>query len=85
MQSFIQVNAPRLVQATVDKQGLPASVTHRGHLVAVRAILDTWRLDDEWWRDEISRLYYRLALADETTITVFEDLVRGGWYAQQYP
>ncbi len=42
-------------------------------------------MDDEWWRDEISRLYYRLVLADGTTITVFEDLIAGGWYIQRYP
>ncbi len=85
MQSFIQVNAPRPVQVTVDEQGMPTSVARGSHPVAVTAIMDIWRIADEWWREEISRLYYRLALADETTITVYEDLVRGGWYAQRYP
>ena len=55
----------------------------RADWVAV-AVEDTWRIDDEWWHDEISRLYYQLELADGTTITVFEDLMKGGWYAQCY-
>ncbi len=83
--SLISLNAPQPIHVTTDAHGIPASVTHGGRTVAVAAILDTWRIDDEWWRDEISRRYFRLALADETTITVFEDLVRGGWFRQRYP
>ncbi len=86
MSGLIPLNVPRPIQVAVDEHGLPARVARRaGRPVAVAAIVDTWRLDDAWWRDAISRLYYRLALADETTITVFEDLVKGGWYAQRYP
>ncbi len=84
MQSFVPLNMPRPIQVEVDEASLPTSVVRGGRRVAVAAIEDTWRIDDEWWRDEISRLYYQLALADETTITVFEDLIRGGWYAQRY-
>ena len=82
MQSFVPLNAPRPIQVAVDEDGLPTSVVRSGRRVAVAAITDTWRVDDEWWRDEISRLYYQLELSDETTITVFEDLIRSGWYAQ---
>ena len=85
MQSFVPLNMPRPIQVAVDEDGRPARVVRGGHPVAVAAITDTWRLDDEWWRDEISRLYYRLTLADETTITVYEDLIKGGWYTQRYP
>jgi hypothetical protein len=84
MQSFIPLNMPRPIQVAVGEDGLPTSVVRAGRRVAVATITDTWRVDDEWWRDEISRLYYQLMLADETTITVFEDLIRGGWYAQRY-
>ena len=84
MQSFVPLNMPRPIQVAVDDDGLPASVVRSGRRVAVTAIEDTWRIDDEWWRDEISRLYYQLELADGTTITVFEDLMKGGWYAQRY-
>ncbi len=84
MQSFVPLNMPRPIQVAVDEAGLPASVVRGGRRVVVAAITDTWRVDDEWWRDEISRLYYQLSLADGTTITVFEDLIRGDWYAQRY-
>lgn len=34
-----------------------------GDRVPVLEILDRWRIDDEWWRKEISRMYFHLVLA----------------------
>ena len=50
----------------------------------VREVLDTWRIDDEWWRKEpVSRLYYRVVLEDGTVTSLFKDLVGGQWRRQQ--
>ena len=35
--------------------------------VSVIDVLDRWRIDDEWWRQEISRMYFRVALAEGRT------------------
>ena len=48
----------------------------------VAAIQDRWRIDDEWWRAPISRLYYQLLLEGGLLLTVFCDLRAGGWYLQ---
>jgi len=56
----------------------------RGQLCAVTAIRDTWRIDDEWWRTEISRRYFALELDGGNRRTVFQDLVTGAWYVQHY-
>jgi hypothetical protein len=48
----------------------------------VAEILDHWRIDDEWWRKEISRLYYHVALDGGRLVTVFQDLIAGGWFMQ---
>jgi hypothetical protein len=40
--------------------------------------------NDEWWRKEVSRLYFELALEDERTLTVYRDLVTGRWSQQNY-
>ncbi len=85
MQPFLSLNPPRPIHVTVDEGGMPASVVRSGRQLPVTAVVDTWRIDDEWWRDEISRRYHRLALADGTTLTVVADLIAGGWYAQRYP
>jgi hypothetical protein len=52
---------------------------------AVASIQDRWRIDDEWWRDSaISRLYFAVQLHGGRMVTVYEDLLRGGWWLQRY-
>jgi hypothetical protein len=65
-----------------DPAGRPTGVRWRGRWVAVTSINDTWRIDDEWWRKEISRLYFQIILAGDRPLIVFHDLIGGGWYAQ---
>jgi hypothetical protein len=53
--------------------------------LAVEAVLETWRIDDEWWRDRpISRLYSRLLLEDGRTVDVYQALRTGRWFRQAY-
>ena len=78
------LNVPKPVEVLAGAAGAPRAVVLRGQRVAVTDVLDSWRIDDEWWRQEISRRYFRLALADGRTLTVFLDLIAGGWYAQRY-
>jgi hypothetical protein len=49
----------------------------------VRQILEIWQIDDEWWREPISRRYATLALENGQTVTVFRDLVTERWYLQE--
>ncbi len=78
------LNAPRPLEVTTAADGAPGAITWDGRRVAVESVLDNWRIDDEWWREEISRRYYHLLLADGRTLTVFTDLIAGGWFAQRY-
>jgi hypothetical protein len=50
----------------------------------VTAIQNAWRIDDEWWRERISRHYFRVELGDGQVLTVFHDLVSDRWYQQRY-
>ena len=43
-----------------------------------------WRIDDEWWRKPISRLYYLLEFTTGSRFTVFQDLITGRWYRQNW-
>ena len=53
--------------------------------LAVAAMQDRWRIDDEWWRHRpVSRLYFSLLLEDGQKVTVFRDLVSGRWAKQAY-
>ncbi len=62
----------------------PHTVTLRDGPVAVAAVVDEWLVEDEWWRAPLARRYLRLLLADGRLLTLFADLVHGGWYLQPY-
>jgi hypothetical protein len=59
----------------------PAPRAVRSHL-PIETILDRWRIDDEWWRREISRMYFSVALEGGQLLTLFHDLTTGRWYGQ---
>ncbi len=68
-----------------DEQGRPAAVYLSGRRYAVEAVLETWRIDDEWWRQRpVGRVYYSLLLEDGRTVTVYRELVSGRWAKQAY-
>lgn len=53
-------------------------------------IREIWRIDDEWWRRPISRLYHEVVLVTGAILTLYRDLREegpeeggpgeGGWY-----
>ena len=73
---------PAAVEATT--RGLPKAMLWRGTYREVAAIRDSWRIDDEWWRDEISRRYFAIELEGGAHVTVYHDLARDAWYVQPY-
>jgi len=85
------LNVPRPLRVVADERGWPVAVgvgqhlTPHPHLAPVLEVLDRWRIDDEWWRKEISRMYFQVVLASgeaPLVMTMFHDLVEGGWFAQ---
>jgi hypothetical protein len=49
----------------------------------VEAILESWRIDDEWWRQPISRAYMEVLLVRGKRVMLFQDLFTGLWFIQQ--
>ncbi len=78
------VNEPRTVTVEVNESGLMTVGRPDGRTVGrVEAILESWRIDDEWWRQPISRSYLELLLAGGKRVVVFQDLLTGLWFIQQ--
>jgi hypothetical protein len=50
---------------------------------AVESIIECWRIDDEWWRQPISRRCYEVVLESGRRVVVFEDLLTGEWWVQK--
>jgi hypothetical protein len=79
------LNEPQSIVVELGSDGLPAFVMQHNCRYAVDQILDTWRIDDEWWREEpVSRFYWMLALEDGRPMTVFHDLLANQWWRQSY-
>ena len=79
------LNRPRPLRVEADEDGRPMAVWLSGHRCAVEAVLETWRIDDEWWRERpVSRVYFSLALEDGRTMSVYCDLLRKRWFRQAY-
>ncbi len=79
------LNRPRPVQVEAGEDGQPIAVWFSGRRCAVEAVLEIWRIDDEWWRKRrVSRAYFSLLLEDGRTVTVYRDLVSGRWAKQVY-
>lgn len=79
-----RLNEPRPVAVEATERGLPKAMLWRGTYRRVRAIHDTWRIDDEWWRDEISRRYFVIELEGGRRLTIYHDLPHNAWYEQPY-
>ena len=59
------LGSPRNAQVVVDAAGAPVAVTvgkRRAHAKRVTAVRERWRIDDEWWRHQISREYLTVVL-----------------------
>ena len=74
--------APAAVEAT--DRGAPRALLWRGVYQRVRAIHDTWRIDDEGWREEVSRRYFVVELDSGRRLTLYRDLLRDSWFTQPY-
>ena len=81
-QTLRPLKSPSPVRVRTDEEGLPVMLHQKGKRLQVMAIRERWRIDDEWWRDPISREYYALVLEDGRPVILFRDLVTGEWYGQ---
>lgn len=81
-QALRALNVPRPIRVRTGSGGRPRSIRLRGKEWRVKQILEIWQVDDEWWREPISRRYATLALEGGRMTTVFRDQVTGRWYLQ---
>lgn len=67
-----------------NEHGEPAHVRLPGKPARkIDAIRERWRIDDEWWRQPISREYRAVVLDDGRSVTLYHDLLDGLWYVQK--
>ena len=75
---------PKVVTVRMDEHGEPVHVRIPGRPARCIAVIrERWRIDDEWWRQTISRKYRVVVLDDGKVITLYHDLLDRLWYAQR--
>jgi hypothetical protein len=78
------------VTVEIDEFGVPKAVKKQlrrsdgreENATVVESVLEMWRIDDEWWRQLISRRYFSVLLEGGGRVVLFEDLVTGEWFMQ---
>lgn len=83
MTKIRMLNEPTPIKVTVNQDGEPVTVVHRGTMRRVTRVLDQWRIDDEWWREPVSRMYFQLEYDSAPSDTIFHDLIGDKWYWQR--
>ena len=77
------VNEPQQVTVMLDQTGVMTIGRPDGRAVGkVEAILESWRIDDEWWRQLIARAYLAVILEGGKRLVLFQDLITGQWFVQ---
>jgi hypothetical protein len=88
------VNEPRPVAVELDADGQPVAVKkqlrrsnddgggQKETAAVVETVLESWRIDDEWWRRLISRRCFAVILEGGSRVVLFEDLVTHEWFMQ---
>lgn len=75
---------PKAVVVHTDGLGEPVHVRVPGRPARrVAVVRERWRIDDEWWRQAISREYRTVVLDDGKVVTLFHDLTEDAWYVQR--
>ncbi len=77
------LNLPRAVSVDLNEDGLPVAITRDGKCKEVEQIGEIWRVDDEWWRDPITRRYVETILEGGRRVVVYENQLTGEWFEQR--
>lgn len=76
------LNLPQAIEARLEND-VPVTITVDGKTRRVEAVREMWRIDDEWWRDQIARRYVDVILEGGTHVVMYEDLLAGAWFLQR--
>ena len=65
------------------RQDIPIAIQYNNTHRSIETVREMWRVDDEWWRDQIARRYIEVVLEGGKHVVLFEDLLKGTWFVQE--
>jgi hypothetical protein len=75
-----------LVAVELNADGTPMTMRRSGgqetSAAVIESVLESWRIEDEWWRHLISRRYFEVTLEGGGRVVLFQDLGSGEWFVQ---
>ena len=71
---------PRRIVVETNDQGEPVVICRGGRRDRVVSAGKRWRVDESWWREEVSREYFQVETAGGLVGEVYRDLLSGLWY-----
>ncbi len=76
------LGSPIPVQVQANADGVPQAIRHPDgrRFEKILGVQEIWRIDDEWWRRPLARLYHRAIQENGKQVTFFRDLLDGCWY-----
>jgi hypothetical protein len=78
------LNVPQRVEVELGADGLPIGMRDAGcGMRRVEAVGEVWRIDDEWWRQTVSRRCIEVVFEGGGRAVLFEDLITGEWWMQK--
>ncbi len=72
-----------LVQVETDAAGQPLRIRLDGETHGEVGVCNRWRIDDDWWRNLVSRAYYKVVTRDGLLCTIYLDELRGTWHLER--
>jgi hypothetical protein len=87
------LNLPQAVVVETDVDGYPKLVGDKElrrsggaaerRTYEVETVMEVWRVDEEWWREPISRRCVEAVLKGGAHVVLYEDLITGDWFMQK--
>ena len=74
------LDAPRPIRVLEGDRHIPLQVRPARTWLQVASVRERWRIDDEWWREPIRRVYFEVVLEDGRVSTLYRDCTDGRWY-----
>ncbi len=79
----VELDGERTPVVVHQAPGAPGAPGTPGAGKRVEAIGESWRVEDEWWRQPIARRYVEVVLEGGGRVVLYEDLITGEWWVQQ--
>ncbi len=70
----------RLNHVITSAEGKPISFVRHARRERVAQVYKRWRVDEDWWRQEIAREYFTIETYNGLLGDIFHDLTGDQWY-----